>query len=42
MTDSTAITVHRHRMRIEQPNAIAFATALTTGTPAVPGYTYSM
>lgn len=41
MTDSTPITVHRYRMRIEQPNAIAFATALTTGTPAVPGYTYT-
>lgn len=40
MTDTT-ITVHRHRMRIEQPNAIAFATALTTGTPAVPGYAYT-
>lgn len=41
MTDSTAITVHRRRMRIEQPNAIALATALATGTPAVPGYTYT-
>lgn len=35
------ITTHRHRMRIEQPNAIAFATALVTGTPAVPGYNYT-
>ena len=41
MTDITAFTVHRHRMRIERPNAIAFATALATGTPAVPGYTYT-
>lgn len=35
------ITVHRQRMRIEHPNAIAFATALVTGTPAVPGYNYT-
>lgn len=41
MPDSTDITARRYRMRIEQPNAITFATALVTGIPAVPGYTYT-
>lgn len=41
MPDSTAITARRYRMRIEQPNAITFATTLVTGIPVVPGYTYT-